>query len=631
MAKAKNKSVTKTKSTRGTFVLSVYFLVIAVCFIIPFSHFKTTLDPVLYPRLTLLGLSLLILSVLMFFEKSKSGMPVGLFKNGFFLAFLFFILVSIISLYSAVNPIEGLTDILKWSSMFLLMILATWLMIRSEYFFPILLKGIIINAFVVFLIGVALYFEKAFLSTDPNALYEVKGLMAHKNQFSISLFVLLPFLFSGIFTFHKSWRSLAILSSVLVFSLIILLQTRAVWIALLVSTFITTVAFFAVNKNKGFIKLNSKKQKQFFLIAILLVVFVGLFVFVFPVGPFKIINERINTIFNPQFTSNEWRVEMWNATLQLAKEKPIFGVGAGNWKISVYPYYSEYLPSVYRHWRNPHNDYLLTFSEKGIGGLLAFVSMFVILLYFGIRNLLRSESLSKALIQTFFVFGIIAYMLVSFFSFPNERINHLIFISLIAASILSEYLKPKVLANKNQIRGNWIFVPILVLSYLVFHFGIISMKSEINVKKAQIMKLKKDWNSMAYFAEKAYSPFAPIEAHNSYPVSMYSGMASFSQGDFKDALTAFKRSYHQHPTHISVLNNLGSVYGALNEIDSSMYYHQKTLEIFPHYEFGIVNLTKTYYLQKDYELAYQMILRCDPKSTNREVFQLRAAIENELD
>ncbi|MEZ5147879.1 MAG: O-antigen ligase family protein [Bacteroidales bacterium] len=55
------------------------------------------------------------------------------------------------------------------------------------------------------------------------------------------------------------------------------------------------------------------------------------------------------------------------------QDHPVTGVGAGNWKIAVYPYYGRFQPSVYRHWRNTHNDFLQISAEKGLGGFVLFV------------------------------------------------------------------------------------------------------------------------------------------------------------------------------------------------------------------------------------------------------------------
>lgn len=629
MDRVKNKRKQKLKE-KTPFLFSGYFLVITVCFIIPLVQFKSTIDPVTFPRLTALGFTVIILSILMFFENGKKKVGISIIKNGSIATFLLFILISIASLFIAVNPFEGLFDVFKWVLVLLLTLLGTYLLVSSEKSFYILLKGVIISAIVFSINGIIQYFENTYLNTDPNALYAVKGTMAHKNQFSISLFMMMPFLLSGVVTMKKYWKKLAVFAFILTLMVILILQTRSVWLGILLAGVSTTIVFFIVNSKNRIIQVNKTIQKRLLIGGISLIALTLVLVFVFPVGPLKNINHRINTVFNPNYTSNEWRIEMWNATSQLAQDNLLAGVGAGNWKISVYPYYSEYLPSIYRHWLNPHNDYLLVFSEKGLLGLIGFISIFIVLIYYGIRNARRSDSIKPMLINFFFVFGIIGYMVISFFSFPNERINHLNFMSLMAAVLLSNYLKQDIDLDNTGFQKGWLFLPAMILSYLAIHFGIIAVNSEINIAKAQLAQKKKDWNKMEVYAQKGYSIFAPIESKHSFPVAMYTGVAKYSKGEYRDALTYFEKSYQQHPTNVSVMNNLGCVYDVIQVPDSSIVYYSKTLEIFPHYEIGQLNLAKAFYFKKDFENSYKTILLCDPKSANQEIHKLKRFLEKKL-
>lgn len=136
---------------------------------------------------------------------------------------------------------------------------------------------------------------------------------------------------------------------------------------------------------------------------------------------------------------------------------------------------------------------------------------------------------------------------------------------------------------------------------------------------------------MKYFAGKANHYFAPIEPSSSFPISQYQGLAEYNMENFADALSYFKKAYKKHPSSISVINNLGSVYGQMGQMDSSIVYHKKSLEIFPHYETSLLNLTRAYYIIEDYEKAYQIVLSCDPKSENVQVRNAWVAIEKKLD
>ncbi|MEZ5195389.1 MAG: hypothetical protein R2764_03000 [Bacteroidales bacterium] len=69
----------------------------------------------------------------------------------------------------------------------------------------------------------------------------------------------------------------------------------------------------------------------------------------------------------------------------------------------------------------------------------------------------------------------------------------------------------------------------------------------------------------------------------------------------------------------------------LGILDSTKIFQEKTLEIFPHYEIGLINLAKTYIVEKNYEKAYQVILSCDPKTSNEEVLQIKQYLESTID
>jgi len=185
--------------------------------------------------------------------------------------------------------------------------------------------------------------------------------------------------------------------------------------------------------------------------------------------------------------------------------------------------------------------------------------------------------------------------------------------------------------ERPSIKIGFLIIPFLILSYLATHFGFICINSELNISKAITAKEKNEWKQVRKYATKAYHPLAPIEPTSSFPISLYQGLAEFNLNNLPEALIYFKEAYSQHPTSISVINNIGSVYGQMGQLDSSIVYYKKSLDIFPHYEISLLNLMRAYYINKDFENAYQVVLSCDPKSENNQVRSALEAIEKELD
>ncbi len=621
------------KNTHQQHLPSAWILAVLLVIVLPLLHIKTIIDPVTYPRFTALAAGLLILVLLYFYvDKQNISLDGAIFRNGFIIVVLLFIFVSVVSLVFAVNPAEGLTDIFKWMMFLVLVVFASLIFKYTHQSKLLFLKALIINALLAVIIGISQYFNLTFQNTDPNALYEVKGLMAHKNQFSGALFLLLPFLSMAVFHFEKKWKSFAAVALAGVVLLIVLLQTRAVWIAIVISGFITTIFVLMANRNNKVLPWNRKKLKPLLVLGtVLLVSVIVVTIISSDRPPFEKVTNRIQTVFDPTFTSNEWRVEMWKATAELINEKPITGVGAGNWKVSIYPYYSKFLPSVFRHWRSPHNDYLWVASEKGIPGLVLYISMFVLLLYYGLKLLLKSQKTGKVAEISLTLFGITGFIVISLFSFPSERINHMVFLGLLAAYILAQ---PGIISStekKKKPKKAFFVIPISVVLFMAFLFGVMCIRTEINIAKAQTAYETKNWAPMMNYAEKGYFSLAPIEPKNSYPVVMYKGLASFhADRDYKKALEYFLQAHRQHPTSVSVLNNIGSAYGQTGQYEKSVEYFQKTLDIFPHYEHGLLNLAKAYYKMEDYTSAYQTVLACDPRSTTQDVEAVKLAIESKM-
>ena len=80
-------------------------------------------------------------------------------------------------------------------------------------------------------------------------------------------------------------------------------------------------------------------------------------------------------------TSMGIRVNLYDNTLELVRERPWFGVGSGGFAKA----YTAHVKDKYTDWRvlssgDPHNQYLFFLAEQGIFGLLAFLSFIVLAL-----------------------------------------------------------------------------------------------------------------------------------------------------------------------------------------------------------------------------------------------------------
>lgn len=97
-------------------------------------------------------------------------------------------------------------------------------------------------------------------------------------------------------------------------------------------------------------------------------------------------DDHLSSTFEGKDVSSMERVYRWVAILQMAKDKPIMGVGPGNF----YPNYMHYTVTSFETYvsDNPerstaHNYFLLVLAEQGIVGLIAFSLFTIVLLIYG--------------------------------------------------------------------------------------------------------------------------------------------------------------------------------------------------------------------------------------------------------
>jgi len=108
------------------------------------------------------------------------------------------------------------------------------------------------------------------------------------------------------------------------------------------------------------------------------------------------VQERIGSIVNPK--ANSGRSFIWQANLDMARERPLLGWGYGNYKQFRTSYYQRY-PGADRK-SHAHNNFLQMWVETGLLGLSTFLSLFWMMLRRGwqvYRRLSREPEKSLAL------------------------------------------------------------------------------------------------------------------------------------------------------------------------------------------------------------------------------------------
>ena len=631
MSKKNVKQKTIAQKNSFEYYLTVFLFII----ITPLTYSNKTLDPTV-PRMLYWGISLFVITMIIYIYYKNKKLDLGLLKLWVFPVYFFYFLISIASLTQAINPAEGLYDLSKTFLTLFSVIIITLVFNQQADFKNFLVKAVILSSFLATALGLYQYIKLTHGNTGQEffmALYQVRGLMAHKNQFAISLFLMLPFSTYGLLEFKNRWRYLSFVSVIALLISFVLIQTRSVWVASIAFIIIFGLTYLFSNHGKAFSRINIKSKKVLvpLLIVILSAAMSTLILFQKP-NAIGVLKYQANSIFDFESDNNKGRLQIWGSTYKMSTEHMLLGVGSGNWKISIIPYYSDNFENKYQNWRRPHNDFLWIMSEKGIFGLLSYLLLFILIAFYGIKILRSQTDNENKLFTRLMLAGIGGYFIIAFFSFPYERINHQIYLSLIMSGIISIYYK-SIVVSKAKPTSFTIFkfsAPLTLLGFSVFYASVF-FKSEIYINKYTEERKNKrpDWNKLSDYSDKAFSPFTTLDSKQ-IPIHIYKGVSKLKLGKKQASLNDFQIAYKYHPNSPAVINNLGYAYSQAGNYKKAISLFKESLEIFPENEDGIINLTNAYYLDKNYTEARRTLQRCDRESDNPKISTLQKAIEEKI-
>ena len=420
---------------------------------------------------------------------------------------------------------------------------------------------------------------------------KISGSMGHKNLLASIQFLILPFLIYLLSDSRRYIKALALFAIILIVFQFFQIQSRAIFGALLISLsayFITT-------------NFNFKKLKKLFIYTFLFT-FLGL-AFIYSTARLDSFKKEITKTID--FSSSQ-RFSLYNSSIKLIIDNPIFGAGPGNWRIKIWEYDLYFNTFGDSFAQRPHNDFLWVFSEGGLIAGLSYLLLFLILLrdsYFLSKN---SKNAKNNFLFKLIFCVLIGYGFVSMLDFPLERFSHLIIFFLIAAIVISERIR-----NENlQI----FYIPLWIKGFLfalcIFsvYIGFIRYNGEVNVTNALKFKKRNKLVSVVKAINKGYSSnFYDIEG-TSTPLLWYRGLAYFKMGKYDLALNDFKSAYDVNPNHIHVLNNLATSYDMLGDYKKAKEFYNKALKVNPTFKEARVNLAAIIYNDKDYLTALDIIL-----------------------
>ncbi|MCF8366121.1 MAG: O-antigen ligase family protein [Bacteroidales bacterium] len=571
---------------------------------LPLIYSQSTLEPVLMPRLLVLNIIIVIIAPILLRKQNLQLNP------EIFIAIVIYLSITAITLLFSVNTKEGLYDIFKTISFLWTFLLLTICIKKSENLVNVIPIFVTIAALIALSIGfydlaANSAFSKAILDNGQPAFYAIKGLMGHKNQYAISLMLMLPFTVYGIVKYHGFKKYLTLITTLLLFFMIVLLRTRSVWVGTTGGIITAMIFVFTFRKNFGI------DRHRFIKILLISIAAISIFTTIILTSeknkPYSI-PSLVNNISDPKSATNINRLKIWGVTMDMISDHPTLGVGSGNWKIQCPTYFGDtHFDKDVQNWLRPHNDYLWVWSEKGILGLIAFLWIFFKAITFSYRAIIDNATSSKhKLLSLFLLSAMISYLLVSFFSFQLERINHQVYLAIILAFIITIY-KTNNEINVSRIFRYSIFSLILITATVSIVYSVAMLQQERKIKECRKLEMRTNWLSMQQEAHEISTQFRTIDI-DGMPVKWYAGLAYQKLGKFEEAIKEYEEAYNAHPNKIDILNNLAYCYTQTENFDSAIKNFKRVLAIDPNNIESLVNLSTSYYQIGQFDKCYLTLI-----------------------
>lgn len=411
-------------------LLGSYFF----CYTIPQSIFNMFY---VYDRISVHFLFLAVLnliSLILILRKNTLDEFLSVFKEKpHSYSYLLFIVFGLISILVAENKIESIvtiTQLLIFFSSFVIIVFLSKL--KNINFIKVFGVFTLMAVFIESIYINYLFYDSIIIGGNSlDRSNEFRGFTANINISSFSLCLKIPLLFY--LAFNTKVNTVKVSTLIMIFSsilTILLLGGRASIIALIfILLLIVTVCIFKINKSK-IVNLS--------LSILMIVLSLSAYQYFNQNNISSRVVERFSNVFNPiEDQSVRERLSYYSAAFQSIKNKPLLGIGIGNWKL-ISIEYSKDLIEDYKVPYHVHNDFLQVAAEVGLFGGIAYLYFILFPFVMSIKKfLLDREKKFNQYVLIILIFGV--YVFDSLLNFPMSRPVNFIYLLFAMALFYASY------------------------------------------------------------------------------------------------------------------------------------------------------------------------------------------------
>ena len=351
-----------------------------------------------------------------------------------------FIIVSAISLVNSINIIESLVELNQIITFFFSLVIIIFLSKAKLIKINFLLKLVILTLIVDLGFSLINYVDVVLTKGSKFEYTEIPyllGLYGNRNILAISIAMRIPFVILFSIRLNKAMPyTISFILIFLSFYTLILLSSRTSFLAIMLSL-IFLVGFL-------FYRVYFLKRKLFLAHRPLFFLYLTPLLFAYYISTITIsttdraaVTARVSAIVDTEDRSRQTRFRYYQHALETIKESPVFGIGLGNWKIYSIKKDSQNIRSYILPY-NVHNDILEFTAETGIIGGILFLSFFIYLALFVLKDFnLNPNDLYLDNYSLFIILPFIFYFTDLNLNFPSTRPENLYLLLIYIAYVFS--------------------------------------------------------------------------------------------------------------------------------------------------------------------------------------------------
>lgn len=323
------------------------------------------------------------------------------------------------------------------------------------------------------------------------------------------------------------------------------------------------------------------------------------------------IESTVKTIFDSEFKSNVFRINFWDASLQMIEEKPFTGAGLYKWS-GYYPKYKgDYFNDnnlTYIHNIHAHNDFLELGAESGILSSLIYLLIYITTAYLLFRKMKLNEKYFPLLLSFLSTFAF------SFAAFPNYKFSSFFLAAVIAGTVL---IKTDV-SEKQKFSFSATQLKLIMIVLIIFGTisSFIRLQSELRYGEAIFLKERNQFAFMLQKLEDVSEILYPFDA-SKQPVDYYRAIANYYLGRYSEALNNNLSALELAPYNPLIIRNTAGLYQAVGNKKESINYYEEIRKYFPDYIDAQINLLYLYSEMKqseDEKILFDELIKKAPEN-----------------